>query len=274
VLNFGGWMTVTNVVGPIMVYMDRFLVGALVSVSAIAYYTAPFDMVSRIWVFPASVVGVLFPAFAVSLIQDRDRTVLLLSRGSKYIFMAVFPVVLIVVAFAPEGLRLWLGSSFAEHGGSVLRWLAAGVFINSLAHIPFALIQSAGRPDMTAKFHLIELPLYLAALWLLTGRLGIEGTAIAWCSRIIVDLSLLSFYSCRLLPQASRFMLRLAAYSTAALLVFYAATLPANLEVRIIFVSLVLALFAVASWSWFLAPSERAYVTGSREKITVKTQKL
>src|SRR5215469_1176899 len=108
-VQFGGWMTISNLVGPIMAYLDRFLIGGLLSVGAVAYYTAPFDLVARLTFIAQAVTGVLFPAFAVSLIQDSDRTVLLFIRGVKYIFLALFPIILLTVTFAPEGLQLWLG---------------------------------------------------------------------------------------------------------------------------------------------------------------------
>ena len=38
-IQLGGWMNLTNLLSPIMVYLDRFLIGALISVSAVAYYT-------------------------------------------------------------------------------------------------------------------------------------------------------------------------------------------------------------------------------------------
>ena len=46
-LRFGGWMTVSNIVGPLMVTLDRFLIGALISVSAVAYYATPYEVVSQ-----------------------------------------------------------------------------------------------------------------------------------------------------------------------------------------------------------------------------------
>src|ERR1700682_3254653 len=73
-LVLGGWMTVSNLVSPIIVYLDRFLIGALLSVSAVAAYTVPFDMVTRLTIIPGAVSGVLFPAFALSLVKDPDRT--------------------------------------------------------------------------------------------------------------------------------------------------------------------------------------------------------
>jgi len=114
-LRLGGWMTVSNLVGPAILYSDRFVIGALLSLSAVSYYTVPFDMVSRLILIPAAISGVLFPAFALSAAQDRDRTELLLRRGVKYVFLAVFPMVLVIVTMAPEILRLWLGAAFAEN---------------------------------------------------------------------------------------------------------------------------------------------------------------
>ncbi|OAI56621.1 hypothetical protein AYO50_02555, partial [Acidobacteria bacterium SCGC AG-212-P17] len=146
-IKFGGWMTVSNVIGPLMVYADRFLIGGLLSVSAVTYYTTPFDLVGRLSFIPVGVTGVLFPAFATSLASNSERAALLSARGVKYIFLAMFPIILITVTFAPNGLGLWLGSVFALHSQSVLRWLATGFFINALASVPFALLQGAGRPS-------------------------------------------------------------------------------------------------------------------------------
>lgn len=37
----GGWMTISNIVSPLMGYLDRFLIGALVTTAAVAYYVTP-----------------------------------------------------------------------------------------------------------------------------------------------------------------------------------------------------------------------------------------
>jgi len=105
-INFGGWMTVTNIVGPLMVYMDRFLIGAVVSMIAVAYYATPYEVVTKLWIIPGALMGVLFPAFAAALVQDRARAARLFNRSVNYIFLSLFPVVLIIVTFAHEGLIL------------------------------------------------------------------------------------------------------------------------------------------------------------------------
>ena len=268
---FGGWMTVSNLISPIMIYMDRFLIGALLSVSAVAYYTAPFDVVTRLTIIPAAVAGVLFPAFALSLMQDPNRAALLLSRGVKYVFLALFPIVLVIVTLAPEALRLWLGAAFSVNASSVLRWLAAAVLVNSLAQLPFTLIQGAGRPDITAKLHLLELPIYLFALSLLVRDQGIEGAAIAWAARATLDAVLLFFLAHRLLPLRREFLLKLGVAAVSGLLLLYVGTLPDSPVWKAVVLLLGLFAFGVVGWFWCLAPEERAFMLRAHENSQTNT---
>ena len=192
-------MTVTNVVGPLMVTFDRFLVGAFVSVSAVAYYAAPYEAVTKFLLIPGALMGVMFPAFSTSSIQDRGHMALLFNRSVKYLLLVAFPLVLLVVVLAHDGLRFWLGR-FAQNSVHVLQWLAVGVFINSIAQVPFALVQGVGKPDLTGKLHLVELPAYMVMLWWLTKTHGIEGTAIAWTGRALLDAVVLFALARQFLP--------------------------------------------------------------------------
>jgi O-antigen/teichoic acid export membrane protein len=272
-LRYGSWMTVNNVLGPLMSYIDRFLIGALLSVSAVAYYTAPVDMVLRLTVVPLAVVGVLFPAFAMSLHQDPTRAGLLLSRGLKYVFFVVFPIVLVIVTLAPEGLRLWLGPTFSVNGAPVLRWVAAGTFVNALSTLPFVLIQSAGRPDVTAWLLVGELPVYCGGLWFLTRWLGIEGTAMAWAGRLTVEAVVVFFITSRLLLlQKAKFLSRLGVATVGGLALLYLATLPQDLVVKLVFLFVSLLAFGIAGWFWGLGPDERDYLIQDHIRATIRIE--
>jgi len=202
-LSFGGWLTVTNIISPLMVTLDRFLISALLSVTAVAYYATPFEVVTRLLLIPGAVVGVMFPAFSASFGHDRNRTAFLYGQSVKYVLLALFPIVLLIVVFAESGLKLWLGADFAQHSTRVLQWLAVGVFVNGLALIPYSLLQGVGRPDLTAKLHLAELPAYLLVLWWLIHVDGIEGAAMAWAARVFVDALVLFGMARRFLPKSA-----------------------------------------------------------------------
>lgn len=199
-ISFGGWMTVSSIIGPMMVYFDRFVIGALVSMAAVAYYVTPYEVVTRLWILPGAVAGVLFPAFASMLNTERARSVSLFDRGQKIVFLLIYPVILILFIFAREGLALWLDPDFSDNSYFVLRCLAVGVLLNCMASIPASLIRAAGRPDLTAKLHLLELPFYILALWYITADYGIKGAALVWTLRIAVDTSVLFYLSNNLLP--------------------------------------------------------------------------
>lgn len=200
-LTFGGWMTVSNVIAPIMASMDRFLVGALVSVQAVAYYATPEELTSKLLILPGAIAAVLFPAFSTTLKSDVPRSERLYLRSVNVIAATMGFIVLAVILGAKFGLRIWLGPVFAANSAVALQILAAGVFFNSIAQAPFALIQGAGHAAWTGKLHLVELPCYLAMFWLLTQRFGINGTAIAWSVRATVDCFVLWGMAGRLLSK-------------------------------------------------------------------------
>ncbi len=259
-ISFGSWMTVTNIIGPIMTYMDRFLIGALISVTAVAYYATPYEVVTKLWLIPSALVGVLFPAFSTTLARDRDRTVRLFGRGMNYTFLALFPLTLIIVTMAYEGIALWLGVNFADNSSFVLKWLAVGVFINGIARVPFALVQGAGRPDLTAKMHLIELPFYLSILWLLIDVYGIKGVAIVWVLRSCIDTLVLFVMVKRLLPGTDILIRDSFIRIIMAIFIFIMTGYMTGLLLKGVFLIGVLACFSGMTWVWMLAPEERVLV--------------
>lgn len=191
-LAFGGWVSVTNIVSPLLVYLDRVVIGSMISMTSVAYYSAPYEVLIRLRIFPAAIMATLFPEFSASSKQAAsDRIERLFARALKYVFVAIGILALLLVAYAPLLLRRWLGADFAVASLGVFRILAVGVLINSLAFIPFNLLQAVGRPNLPATFHLVELPLYLLMLWFLTLRFGIDGAAWAWTLRVSFDALLL-----------------------------------------------------------------------------------
>jgi O-antigen/teichoic acid export membrane protein len=191
-----------------MVYFDRFVIGAIIGMAAVAHYTTPYELVTRLWIIPDALFGVIFTALAMSLATDRQRAARIYDASARALWVGMSIPIALTVLFAPEGLELWLGPVFATKSTSVLRWLAIGVFINTFARLPFAALQASGRPDLTAKLHLAELPIYLFLLWTLTTTHGIVGAAAAWMLRIIGDTLMLFVIGFVKLPALRRCQMR------------------------------------------------------------------
>jgi O-antigen/teichoic acid export membrane protein len=90
-------------------------------------------------------------------------------------------------------MHYWVGASFADKAAPVGVILLAGVWINGLAIIPYEHLQAIDRPDLTAKFHAIEVLPFLGVLWVGVYSFGLIGAAWAWTLRVTVDALLLVF---------------------------------------------------------------------------------
>lgn len=257
--SFGAWMTVSNIISPIMEYVDRFLVGMLLSLTAVAYYATPFGVATKLLILPMAIVGVLFPAFSTALVVDREHAGKLFRRAVKYVAIALLPITLLMVLFAQNGLNFWLGQAFASHSTRALQWLAIGVFANGIATLPFALLQGAGRADITGKLHLLELPFYLITVWYLTKYFGIEGTAVAWTLRAIVDCALLFWSVERLLGRISRLKTVLAGTGSVAV-VFSVSMACVTLPQKIVALAAEGILYVLVTWSVLLGAEERSFL--------------
>lgn len=258
-LRFGGWYSAWNVATAALLTLDRFLIGAVLTVGAVTYYAIPYEVTARLLVIGYAVVGVLFPAFAATVAVDPARASRLFDVGLRVLFAIVFPITLALATFAHEGLSFWIDERFADNSAHVLRWLAFGVFVQSLALVPGGLLQTA-RVDVAAKLVLIELPLYVAALVLALEYGGIEGAAIAWAGRALVDAVLLLVLVRRHVPATAGVggWLVPALAGAAGAFVVGAALQDAALEGG--FLAVVLGAFAALGWSRLLGEEERAAV--------------
>jgi O-antigen/teichoic acid export membrane protein len=185
---FGFWVTVTNVVGPLLVSVDQLLVGSTLGAAAVTYYAVPMSFVSRSQVLSLSLAATLFPRF--SQLSPKEAmplaTKAVLSLG--YGFGAICgPAIVIGELF----LTLWLGADFAFHATLVLELLLIGAWFNGIAYIPYSFLQGQGRPDLVAKLHALEFLPFIALLWFLLHRFGLLGAALAWSTRVAVDSALL-----------------------------------------------------------------------------------
>jgi len=197
VLALGGWMALANGLATIFTYLDRFVIGGILTLTSLGYYAVAYEVVTKMWLVPSSVVGVLFPAFSASTVHAPDRAAVLYMKSSKVVFVALMPVTLIIAVLAKPAMGLWLGNDIAASTAPVLQVLALGVLINSVAFVSYCLLQASGRASVTALVQLVEVPFYVVGLVLLVERWGLLGAAAAWLARAVVDAAIQSYAALR-----------------------------------------------------------------------------
>jgi O-antigen/teichoic acid export membrane protein len=206
-LAFGGWLAISNLSWPVLLYMDRLVIGSVLPVASLPYYAAPCEVATRLWILPASWAA-LYPAFSAVGGDRHHELANLCARALKHLALLIGPIVIVAVFFAGKILLIWLGESFQMQSGLVFPILAVGVLITSLCSVPDRLVKGLGRPDIIAKLHVAELPLYGALLVVLVERWGIVGAAVAWTARATAEALIVFAVSLRLVPPSGAAMWR------------------------------------------------------------------
>jgi O-antigen/teichoic acid export membrane protein len=188
-LKFGGWVTLTNILGSLMSlgYIDRFILGSIRDMAAVAYYATPFELLSKLLILSGALVTALFPVFSIYSLQRSEQLHELHERAIRFLLPTMTILCGVVIICARPFLQVWLGSDFAQESALPLQLLSVGVVFGAVGIMPMGALQAIGRPDLTAKRHAIELPLYTIAAWLCISRWGIIGAAAVWSCYMLVD---------------------------------------------------------------------------------------
>jgi O-antigen/teichoic acid export membrane protein len=196
--SYGAWVTVTGIVGPLMVYGDRFFVSAAVGTGQLSFYAIVQEGLLRLLLVPTALAGALLPQLA-SMVGTADGSMrATYRRAYRQVGLGMLGVCVAAAVLAYPALALWLSADFAKTALPIALILCVGVWINSLAVVPYTLLHAHDNPRLTAIFHVLELVLYCAALWWFTQQWGLVGAAWAWVARVALDWVLLHLAARRL----------------------------------------------------------------------------
>jgi O-antigen/teichoic acid export membrane protein len=183
-LSFGGWVTISSFVGPIMIVFDRFVIGAVLGAAAVTVYTVPWQLAQRLLQLPSALQTAIFPRQAAAGVEEQHR---LTNEGVRAVIAVTTPIVVAAIFLIEPFLKLWLGRIYDPACAEVGRIALVGFWAMGVAYVPFAQVEARGHARIAAIVHLIEVPVYLGLLFLLMKWFGLAGAAAAFALRCLVD---------------------------------------------------------------------------------------
>jgi hypothetical protein len=275
-LRFGSWLTVSNVVGPLLLSMDRLLVGSILGVSALGLYAPVYELVTRLSLIPGSVMAALFPAFSTLTNRAATEIRMEMRRAQRLLALLMLPVAVLGVSLAPIILQRWLGDEQTADSVAAMQVLLVGLFFLSIGAVPFTLVQALGKPKWSAMVHSIELPIHAAVTWFAVARFGIVGAAGAWSLRAIYDAALFDAAVRRMLgrgeaaPPAHVARATMAIGITAGGMAMLSAWLGLRSMSMVAVGAVALAVYAAVAWRWALEQSERLAVLAIVQRFPLR----
>jgi PST family polysaccharide transporter len=184
-----------NVVGSDLVaflsrYADKLLVGAVLGVTQLGFYTVAFRLLDTSQAMLINIGRkIAFPALS-AVHDDPQRMQRAYLRGSRVSSALTLPAFLGLAAISPELVVVLFGNQWAEAGRvSALLFLVGPAFtLQAFSHVLF---MAVGRPDVGFRFRLWLMVVSLAA-FVVAVNFGIVAVAVAFvaASYLLLPLNL------------------------------------------------------------------------------------
>jgi O-antigen/teichoic acid export membrane protein len=189
-LSFGGWVTLTAVLAPLLTMVDRFAIGATLGATYVAIYSVPYQLAQRIAIIPSALSNAMFPKMSSATFEGAGS---LAARGTYALLAIMGPPVVVAIFLARPFLKFWIGGALAAQAAPVAEVVLVAFWANAFALMPFVKLQATGRPDIVTVILLVEVPPYLACLYFGLKTWGLQGAALAFAARCLLDYFLLTW---------------------------------------------------------------------------------
>jgi O-antigen/teichoic acid export membrane protein len=189
-LGLSGWFFVASVADFVIYSLDRTILGAFRSASAVALYEGPLRAHNLVRDLQSAFVAPVLPAAVRYAAEDDvERTHDLLLRGTRYLVAIVAPVVVVLTVLARPLLVAWLGPRFG--GAAPAMAILVGYWlVYASTSVGWNIVVAAGEIRRYALFA-AGIAIVNAALSVaLTPSLGLYGVVLGTAIPYVVGLPL------------------------------------------------------------------------------------
>jgi len=184
----------------ILFYTDSVVIGAVLDVSQVTFYTIASMLTQYLEQFIWAIVVVFIPIISAKDAKGEKNKSKLYVIGSKYSMLLCTPVIIVLLLNGDRFIALWMGEDYAETSGNVLKVLLVAYLFSLSQLIAHGILKGISKHKALAYILCIEaiinlfLSLYLAQYY---GIIGVAlGTVIPM---VIVNLFILPYYTCSVL---------------------------------------------------------------------------
>lgn len=192
-VNQGLWITVTNVVSPLIVNLDRFFLTKTHGLATVTYYGTVVDGLTKLNIIPNSVILVTFPRLSALSAKGNRQNLDVYLKPLNLISLATLPAIVVAFFSSKYLLTMWISAEFAENSDLYAKIILVGLLWNCMAQFPLSLLQAIGRSDLVGRTHFFELIFFLPILYFSLVHFGATGASVCWALRVFADHFVLNY---------------------------------------------------------------------------------
>lgn len=189
--SFGWRMQIARISGLVVTQIDKLLIVSFLSVGLVTYYQLGSAIVLSVAAFAGLLTSSLMPAFTeLDIRQGRAQLVAAYMRSTKYLAFIIVPLFVFLIFSASRIMTVWMSQPCAQ-AAFVIRVLAAGWMINTIAQVATSMCVAINKPQFMARSSLIIVVLNLIGSTLLIKLFGFSGAA--WGTMIAITTGTVYF---------------------------------------------------------------------------------
>ena len=197
--SFGVWAFASAVASRLLLATDAIVIERCLSLGMLTFYAVPAGLLLQVETLVAAAHGVLFPWISSREARGDERANReLYLHGTRYLLLALLPVVFVLFTAGGDFLRLWMGPEIAEPATVVLRILAPASFLALPQLLGQGILRGTGRQRTLALVLLAETLLNVALSLLLVRAHGLAGVALGTAVPLVLaSLLAIPLAACR-----------------------------------------------------------------------------
>jgi O-antigen/teichoic acid export membrane protein len=188
-LSIGFWFWLAGIIGPLLTYFDRLLIGGVVGVAQLPYYSVPQTILQQSSHVPRAFGSVLFPRFSSE--KDETEAIRLTEKAMEAMAFVITPAIVLLILGMEPLLTVWISRDFANKSALIGIVVMISLLPSAMARIIASQLNGRNRPDLVVKILLLELIPYAIALYAFAVNFGLLGVALVWTFRASADVLLL-----------------------------------------------------------------------------------
>lgn len=177
--NYGVKMQICNFAAMIHMQADKIILSHFLGLNFVTFYELGQKAANAVRTFPMLLLTALVPAVSeLDASDDKGKLRELYERGSKYVSLAVFPLIFLAIIVAPDLINLWVGDKFSL---AILSFqvLVIGYGINVLTGIGTSMVRGIGKPEYETRYAVLTLIMQLTLSIILVQLFGFRGVLVS-----------------------------------------------------------------------------------------------
>ncbi|MBM4421931.1 MAG: hypothetical protein FJ030_00900 [Chloroflexi bacterium] len=179
---FSASLGVNSFVAALLKQSDRILIGKLLTLVDVGYYSAATTIYAGLSLFTLPVVSAVFPRLTALFANGNDEELAILFHKTAQVVSFISALVTgMLIFFSYDVLLTWTRSEdVAAHAARVCSMLALASMFNSMMQIPFALQLAAGITWIALLNNTISVIALLPLMYVLISEFGMAGAGMGW----------------------------------------------------------------------------------------------